>query len=264
MRLKYVAPGALACAILLSACAGESTSENVATTSASEEDDLAAARAACDAAISAKWNTVLKPEVYGFNTTGSGDSYTTGGRVDVLGAGGRKDRYAFECTTSRVDGVFVSEITESAMITTPTAPPATSTARTQPPASTTTRTPIPLTSTALSPRCKTPSESTIAAINASFKEDGYYLADVYMVYGAKDVAYIGANIMDADGQRASSSDIWADKGGLLFSLSGDARRRTSIPDGRHLLDISAGDEYGQEVSECIQTAVINRNSTGGR
>lgn len=84
-----------------------------------------------------------------------------------------------------------------------------------------------------------------------------------MVYGAKDVAYIGANIMAADGHRASSADIWADKGGLLFSLSGDARRRTSIPDGRHLLDISAGDEYGQEVSECIQTAVINRNSTGG-
>lgn len=264
MRLKYVAPGALACAILLSACAGESPTETVATTSASAEDDLAAARAACDAAISAKWNTVLKPEVYGFNTTGSGDSYKTGGRVDVIGAGGRKDRYAFECTTSRVDGVFVSEITDSAMITTPPTPPPTTTTRTQPPTSTATRVPIPQTSTLLSSRCKTPSESTVAAINASFLEDGYYLADVYMVYGAKDVAYIGANIMAADGSRASSADVWANKGGLLFSLSGDARRRTSLPDGRHVLDISAGDEYGQEVSDCIQTAVINRNSTGGR
>lgn len=50
---------------------------------------------------------------------------------------------------------------------------------------------------------------------------------------------------------------------VLYALSGDARRRTSFPDGRRVLDISAGDQYGQAVSDCIQISVVNRNVSGG-
>lgn len=250
-------PCILAIALSLSACANDGSPSEAATptsAAANPEADVAAARDACNTAIIRRWPRAIDPTLYAFDTTGSGDSYTTTGNINVDISGPVHQRFSFTCNTSREDGVFISTITAAEV------PPS----ETPSPTSTATRTPIPQTSTPLSPRCKTPSESTIAAINASFKEDGYYLADVYMVYGAQDVAYIGANIMAADGHRASSADIWADRGGLLFSLSGDARRRTSLPDGRHLLDISAGDEYGQEVAECIQTAVINRNSTGGR
>lgn len=111
--------------------------------------------------------------------------------------------------------------------------------------------------------CKTPEQSIIDQIDASFIEADRHLEDVFMVYGRKDVAYIGANIMDSAGTRVSSADIWAQSDGMLFSLSSDARRRTALPDGRKLLDISAGDEFGSAVSDCIMVSVINRNVTGG-
>ncbi len=260
---KIVFPAVAVGALLLTACgSGESSAPAEAVTpQAATEQELDDAAVACVEALRVKFNQSSSPLIEDYRSHGSSDSVET---VGVLIITPGPDRYRFKCVSTREGDAFTSEVIRAIAIPNETTTTPTSTTRTQPPASTATRTPIPQTSTPLSPRCKTPSESTIAAINASFKEDGYYLADVYMVYGAKDVAYIGANIMAADGHRASSADIWADKGGLLFSLSGDARRRTSLPDGRHLLDISAGDEYGQEVAECIQTAVINRNSTGGR
>lgn len=119
------------------------------------------------------------------------------------------------------------------------------------------------TSKPLPAACKTPAQSIIDQIDASFIEADRHLEDVFMVYGRKDVAYIGANIMDSAGTRVSSADIWAQSDGMLFSLSSDARKRTALPDGRKLLDISAGDEFGSAVSDCIMVSVINRNVTGG-
>ena len=119
------------------------------------------------------------------------------------------------------------------------------------------------TSKPLPAACKTPAQSIIDQIDASFIEADRHIEDVFMVYGRKDVAYIGANIMDSAGTRVSSADIWAQSDGMLFSLSSDARRRTALPDGRKLLDISAGDEFGSAVSDCIMVSVINRNVTGG-
>ncbi|AUS31669.1 DUF2510 domain-containing protein [Rhodococcus qingshengii] len=165
---------------------------------------------------------------------------------------------AAETTTTQATPTTTSRLTTTATIaaTTPrTTTSAAPTSTTLPVAAQTSK-PLPTT-------CKVPAQSVIDQIDASFIEADRHLEDVYMVYGRKDVAYIGANIMDSAGTRVSSADIWAQSDGMLFSLSSDARRRTALPDGRKLLDISAGDEFGSAVSDCIMVSVINRNVTGG-
>lgn len=165
---------------------------------------------------------------------------------------------AAETTTTQPTPTTTSRLTTTTTIaaTTPRATTSAVPTSTTLPVAAQTSKPLPTT-------CKVPAQSVIDQIDASFIEADRHLEDVYMVYGRKDVAYIGANIMDSAGTRVSSADIWAQSDGMLFSLSSDARRRTALPDGRKLLDISAGDEFGSAVSDCIMVSVINRNVTGG-
>ncbi|MGV9546715.1 hypothetical protein [Nocardia beijingensis] len=44
-----------------------------------------------------------------------------------------------------------------------------------------------------------------------------------------------------------SADVWAVRNGSVYSLSGGARRRTTLPDGQDVLSADAGDEYGTKV-----------------
>lgn len=110
--------------------------------------------------------------------------------------------------------------------------------------------------------CLAAPDQLLATINASFNDSSLQLVDAWSVAGQKDVTYIGGNIFAGE-KRVSSGDVWAAKGGAIFSLSSDARSRTVLPDGRKILDISAGDEYGSLVSNCVTTAVRIRN-TGPR
>lgn len=110
--------------------------------------------------------------------------------------------------------------------------------------------------------CNAAPDNLLATINASFNDSAEQLVDAWAVSGQKDVTYIGGNIFAGE-KRVSSGDVWAAKGGAIYSLSSDARKRTSLPDGRKILDISAGDEYGAKVVDCVTVAVRIRN-TGPR
>ncbi|ROZ52979.1 DUF2510 domain-containing protein [Rhodococcus sp. WS1] len=235
--------------------AAETTTSRAAQTTAPTDSvaDKKAARAACDQAIIDKWNPSIDPSVFAFQSLQSGDNVTVTGAIDTS-SGSDKVRYEFTCTAKRSGIIFTAQITESkvAPVTTTVAPTTTITL----PVAAQTSKPPPST-------CKVPARSVIDQIDASFIEADQHLKVVFMVYGRKDVAYIGANIMNSAGDRVSSADVWAQSDGMIFSLSSDARRRTAFPDGRQLLDINAGDQYGSAVSDCIMISVINRNVTGG-
>ena len=99
--------------------------------------------------------------------------------------------------------------------------------------------------------CATASETYVAVINASFKEQGLSLSSpAYAVEAPGGLTYIGANIMRGD-IKESSADVWVARDVAVFSLSGSAREYSTLPDGRRLLDASAGDDYGTEVQDCV-------------
>lgn len=76
---RYAIPGALACALLLSACTSEGSSPEtppemtLRTSESSPEADVQSARAACNTAIIRRWPRAIDPSMFAFNTTGSGD-----------------------------------------------------------------------------------------------------------------------------------------------------------------------------------------------
>jgi hypothetical protein len=231
------------------------------TVAAGSPEQIDAAEAACVDALGVRFSTAIQPVgIAGYATTVDGDTYRTVGTSDLFyGSSGAPERYSIVCTGTRSDGRITSEVTTAIQIESPYAtttsspPPPSSAAPTNPPAA---QRPLPSS-------CNAPSPSVIASIDAAFLEADQHLEDAFLVYGQRDVAYIGANIMDSAGTRLSSSDVWAQSDGVIYSLSGDARRRTSFPDGRRALDISAGDEFGVAVSDCVQISVINRNANGG-
>lgn len=85
-------------------------------------------------------------------------------------------------------------------------------------------------------------------INAAFTEDAH-LSSPQAVNAPTGLIYVGGNIDDSSGNRVSNDDVWLVQNGAVFALSGDARRRTSLPDGRDYA--SAGDEYGAAAQECV-------------
>lgn len=226
---------------------------------ADSPEQIEAAEVACAGALGKRFSTAIQPvTIQDSSTTVGSEKYRTVGTTDVFfGSDGPPRRYSIECTGSRVDDVVESEVTGAVEIASPYAPVSTIPAA---PSATATaqRAPRPLPAS-----CSIPASSVIAAIDAAFIEADQHLEDAFLVYGADDVAYIGANIMDSAGTRLSSADVWAQTDGIIYSLSGDARRRTSFPDGRRALDISAGDEFGIAVSDCIQISIVNRNTNGG-
>lgn len=148
---------------------------------------------------------------------------------------------------------------------------ATPTTTTQPPVTTTrpaviTPAPQPTTAPAtvpIPPGCQPAPADVVATISAAFSDPSNTLADTYVVTAPGGLAYIGANIMQGT-TKVSSADVWVTRGGSVYSLSGDARRRTTLPDGRKVLSASAGDDYGTKVQGCVTTAERARNQSGGR
>ena len=98
------------------------------------------------------------------------------------------------------------------------------------------------------PGCDTASPEVVDAITRAFTEAAT-LSSPQMVESPDGLVYVGGNIDSPAGERLSNDDVWLVKDGSLFALSGDARRRTSLPDGRGFA--SAGDEYGTAVQECV-------------
>ncbi|MFC3964058.1 hypothetical protein [Nocardia jiangsuensis] len=156
-------------------------------------------------------------------------------------------------------------------------PAATPTTTTQPPVTVTTRplatttptpqpsavAPQPSAAVPTPPGCDPAPADAVASISAAFSDRSNMLADAYAITAPGGVVYIGGNIMQGT-TKVSSADVWAVRNGSVYSLSGDARRRTTLPDGRDALDASAGDDYGTKVQGCVTTAERARNRAGGR
>ncbi|CKH13029.1 hypothetical protein PXH78_09280 [Mycolicibacterium smegmatis] len=97
-------------------------------------------------------------------------------------------------------------------------------------------------------KCEEAPAKWVEAINWSFTKDEH-LTDAKVVTTPDGALYIGGNIVDSSGTKVSSADVWL-LDGALWALSSDARKRTVLPDGRDL-GVSAGDEYGSAVQDCV-------------
>ncbi|MDF3284651.1 DUF2510 domain-containing protein [Gordonia sp. N1V] len=98
--------------------------------------------------------------------------------------------------------------------------------------------------------CEPAPDQVIAIIEGSLRDSTLTLANTAMVSVPGNLNYIGANIMRGL-EKVSSADVRAQKEAAIFSLSGSAREYSLLPDGRHILDISAGDDYGTAVQDCV-------------
>lgn len=97
--------------------------------------------------------------------------------------------------------------------------------------------------------CADASLATVQAIEGSLIDPTQTLANTFSVTTG-DLTYIGANIMEGE-TKASSADVWVAQGSAIYAVSGSARDMSSLPDGRKVLDVNAGDESGQQVQECV-------------
>lgn len=108
--------------------------------------------------------------------------------------------------------------------------------------------PIPPESVAAS-NCRPAPRGTIDAINSSFAS-GERIENAQAVRAALGANVVGGNIVGSDGTRVSSQDSWLiTSGNELYALSGDARRLTSLADGRDLL--ADWSMYNDEVGACV-------------
>lgn len=103
--------------------------------------------------------------------------------------------------------------------------------------------------TAAQPGCAPAPLGVVATINDSLTSPGA-LTETAMVTDAQGRQWIGANITH-DGKKLSSADVWVVNGGIIYALSGGARGNSTLHDGRHLLNLSAGDEAGLAVQSCV-------------
>ncbi|WAL49560.1 hypothetical protein [Rhodococcus pyridinivorans] len=115
-----------------------------------------------------------------------------------------------------------------------------------------------MTTTALDPACAAADPGTIGLVD-SVLMGGTHIEDVWIVDGEDGVEYVAGNIHDEAGDRVSSADVWALNGGVIYALSGGARDESAAVDGRDVLGISAGDEFGSLAQNCVTTSVRNRN-----
>ncbi|MGQ4619092.1 hypothetical protein [Nocardia sp. R7R-8] len=130
----------------------------------------------------------------------------------------------------------------------------------------TTPAPRPTTTLANAPiptGCQPAPSGVVATISAAFSDPSNTLADTFAVSAPGGLVYVGANIMQGT-TKVSSADVWVTQRGSVYSLSGDARRRTTLPDGRKVLNASAGDDFGTQVQDCVTTTERARNRSGGR
>lgn len=111
---------------------------------------------------------------------------------------------------------------------------------------------------AAAPDCVEAQPAVKGQIEAALTDPSMYLDTVYVVR-ERGLTYYGASIFrSSDGERVSSADVWVTDGTRLAALSGSAVRYSTLPDGRRLFGVSAGDEPGQAVEAC-STALILRH-----
>lgn len=125
--------------------------------------------------------------------------------------------------------------------TTPSTPP---TAPVLPPSE---ATPVPAAA-----GCDVAPAEIVDKVNASFTK-GEHVESEQSLMGPEGMVIVGANIVDSSGTLVSSSDSWVMSGDTVYGLSGDARRHTTLADGRGVL----GDNwtnFNDAVGQCVQAA----------
>lgn len=98
--------------------------------------------------------------------------------------------------------------------------------------------------------CESAPLGVLVTINNALTSPGV-LTETAMVTDAEGRQWIGANITTHDGRRVSSADVWVVNGNIIYALSGGARGNSTLHDGRHLLGLSAGDDTGIAVQDCV-------------
>lgn len=104
----------------------------------------------------------------------------------------------------------------------------------------------------------------VETINAAFT-NGEHLEHAQSVNGSHAETYVGGNIVDAGGTELSTQDSWVLSNGVVYALTSDARRHTTLPDGRdlktHEFDWT---DYNDGVGKCVGDAARAANRAGGR
>ncbi len=128
-------------------------------------------------------------------------------------------------------------------------------------------TPTPNTSVAVPPErvnpraagagCDPAPAEIVEMVNRSFT-NGEHLEMTQSLSGPSGTVIVGGNIVDRDGTKVSSSDSWVMSGGAIYGLTSDARRHTSVPDGRSILG-NKWPTYNDAVGECVQEAERTAN-----
>ncbi|WP_397517782.1 DUF2510 domain-containing protein [Rhodococcus oxybenzonivorans] len=173
-----------------------------------------------------------------------------------------------ESTASSTIDTTTETTTASATPTTTTRAPAptpASTRPTPPPITPTTRaTPgaalLPPAQTATEAGCEEPDPNIVSAIEASLTESRSlnHIAAVSTIVDGIEYTYTAANVFRADGSRSVSGAVWVTPDFGVMGLSGNTREVSTLPFGRGVLDVSAGDKYGQQVQECVSALARGR------
>lgn len=143
--------------------------------------------------------------------------------------------------------------TSSTVRTTPAAVAAPTTPR---PATTTSRLlPAPApepASSATEAGCEEPDPTIVAAIEASLTPglELIHVAAVNTMVDGIEYTYTAGDVFE-NGERHTSSVVWVSPGFGVMGLSSNSRDVSSLPFGRGILDVSAGDEYGSQVQNCV-------------
>lgn len=99
-------------------------------------------------------------------------------------------------------------------------------------------------------------------VDASFT-GGEHLEHAQAIDGPEDETYVAGNIFGPDGKKESSQDTWVLHGGVLYSLTSDARKRTLLPDGRDVAAVEFNwPEFTDKVNECV--GAVERAENQGR
>lgn len=114
--------------------------------------------------------------------------------------------------------------------------------------------------TATEAGCDEPDPSILSAIEASLT-DGRTIDQVAAVSTLVDgieYIYTAGNVYRPDGSRSVSGVVWVTPGFGVMGLSGNSRDVSTLPFGRGILDVSAGDEYGTKVQDCVTALALGR------
>ncbi len=103
--------------------------------------------------------------------------------------------------------------------------------------------------------------TSLNAINEGFLSANEYLMDVQAVV-AGGATYIGGNIAGPQSTKVSSQDTWGVYMGHIYSITSDARSRTTFPDGRHVTGLESWPEANAALGECV--GALERARNGGR